>query len=58
MQRFAIELREETPAGVSSVTAQALALPVAVVVARALGLSGLLSIIGLLLISPGCGLPT
>jgi hypothetical protein len=54
MQRFATELLEETPSGVSSSTAQLL---LANVVVDALGL-GRLAIIGLLLISPGCGQPT
>ena len=56
MQRFANELLEETPTGVSSATAQRLVSSVASV-SLGLGLGGL-AIIGLLLITPGCGLPT
>ena len=56
MQRFANELLEETPAGVSSATAQPLVSTVANV-GLGLGFSGL-AMIGLLLITPGCGLPT
>lgn len=60
MQRFATELLEETPAGVSSATAQQLVSDVgdvAASVSLGLGIGGL-AIIGLLLITPGCGLPT
>ena len=61
MQRFANELIEDAPMGVSSTTSQLL-VPDAVVVSgvvvpSALGLGGL-AIFGLLLISPGCGQPT
>ena len=55
MQRYANELLEETPAGVSSTAAQLLVSSVSV--GLGLGLGGL-AIIGLLLISPGCGQPT
>ncbi len=58
MQRFATELLEEAPSGVSSAAAQVLVSHVASVsVGLRLGLGGL-AIIGLLLITPGCGLPT
>ena len=53
MQRYAHELLDETPVGVASVTARVSGSDLFVVV-DALGLRSL-SIIGLLLISPGCG---
>ena len=53
MQRYTHELLDETPVGVASATAPALVSDLFVVVG-ALGLRSL-SIIGLLLISPGCG---
>jgi hypothetical protein len=54
MQRCAHELLDETPVGVVSVVAPVLSSDLFVVVVDALGLRSL-SLIGLLLISPGCG---